>query len=194
MEERRIQKENATQQAKHVAEQKLCFACLQSNHSFRNCSKARSASSQFVKARTTCSYMELKKNFPPKDTKSSPASGNANNNYESTNAAVGIIHSQVSTKGPLPVPSLAVSSDATITNALVLCDSASTQSWVSTDLVKRLHLVGTPVNLTIIGFNFTSLMKSHQVSFQVFAETNTSEFSFSFPFFGRIIFALDRIA
>ena len=30
-----------TQRAKHVAEQKLCFACLQSNHSFCNCSKAR---------------------------------------------------------------------------------------------------------------------------------------------------------
>ena len=120
------------------------------------------------------------KNFPPKDTKSSPASGNANAKHVSTNAAVGDIHSQESTKGLLPVASLAVSSDATITNALALCDSASTHSWVSADLVKRLHLVGTPVNLTINGFNSTSLMKTQQVSFQVSAETNNSEFSFSF--------------
>ena len=35
-----FKEKNATQRAKHVAEQKLCFACLQSNHSFRNCSKA----------------------------------------------------------------------------------------------------------------------------------------------------------
>ena len=80
----------------------------------------------------------------------------------------------------LPVASLAVSSDATITNALALCDSASTYSWVSADLVKRLRLVGTPVNLAINGFNSTSLMKTHQVSFQTSAETNNSEFSFSF--------------
>ena len=111
-----FEEKNATQRAKHVAEQKLCFACLHSNHSFCNCSKAR--------------------------------------------------------KCPKP--------DATMANALVLCDSASTHSWVFADLVKRLHLVGTPVNITINGFNSTSLMKTHQVSFQVSAETNNSEFSFSF--------------
>ena len=116
----------------------------------------------------------------PKDTKISPASVNANTKHVSTNAALGDIHSQESTKGLLPVASLAVSSDATITNALALCDSASTHSWVSADLVKRLHLVGTLVNLTINGFNSTSLMKTHAVGFQVFAETNNSEFSFSF--------------
>ena len=118
--------------------------------------------------------------FPPKDTKSSPASGNANTKHVSTNAAVGDIHSQESTKGLLPVASLAVSSDAAITNDLALCDSASTHSWVSADLVKRLHLVGTPVNLTINGLNSTSVMKTHQVNFQVSAETNNSDFSFSF--------------
>ena len=118
--------------------------------------------------------------FPPKDTKSTTASGNANAKHVSTNAAVGDIHSQESTKGLLPVASLAVSADATITNALALCDSASTHSWVSADLVKRLHLIGTPFNLTINGFNSTSVMKTHQVSFQVSADTNNSEFSFFF--------------
>ena len=118
--------------------------------------------------------------FPSKDTNSSPESGNANTKYVSNNAAVGNIHSQKSTKGLLPVASLAVSSDATINNALAFFDSASTHSWVSADLVERLHLVGTTINLTIKRFNSTSLMKTHQVSFQVSAETNNSEFSFSF--------------
>ena len=31
----------ATQRAKYVAEQKLCFACLNGNHSFRQCSRAK---------------------------------------------------------------------------------------------------------------------------------------------------------
>ena len=132
--------------------------------------------------------------FPPKDTKGPPASGNANTKYLSTNAAVGNIHIQESTKGLLPIASLAVSSDATMTNAQVLCDSASTLSWVSADLVKRLHLVGTPVNLTINGFNSTSLLKTHQVGFQVSAEKNIGEFSFFFELMLRTVFALDWIA
>ena len=175
-----FKEKNATQRAKHVAEQKLCFACLQSNHSFCNCSKARKCPKPDCESTHNVLLHGAEKIFPPKDTKSSPASGNANTKHVSTNAAVGDIHSQESTKGLLPVASLAVSSDATITNALALCDSASTHSWVSADLVKRLHLVGTPVNLTIIGFNSTSLMETHQVSIQVSAETNNSEFSFSF--------------
>ena len=175
-----FKEKNATQRAKHVAEQKLCFACLQSNHSFRNCSKARKCPKPDCESTHNVLLHGAEKIFPPKDTKSSPASGNANTKHVSTYAAVGDIHSQESTKGLLPVASLAVSSDATITNALALCDSASTHSWVSADLVKRLHLVGTPVNLTINGFNSTSVMKTHQVNFQVSAETNNSEFSFSF--------------
>ena len=134
------------------------------------------------------------KTFPSKDTKSSPASGNANTKHVSTNAAVGDIHSQELTKGLLPVASPVVSADATITNALALCDSASLHSWVSADLVKRLQLVGTPVNLIINGFNSTSLMKTQQVSFQVSAETNKINFRFLFELMLRIIFVLDRIA
>ena len=144
-----FKEKNVTQRAKNVAEQKLCFACLQSNHSFCNCSKARKCPKPDCESTHNVLLYGAEKIFPAKDTKSSPASGNANAKHKSTNAAVGDIHSQESTKGLLPVASLAVSADATITNALVLCDCASTHSWVSADLVKRLHLVGTPVNLTM---------------------------------------------
>ena len=187
-------KKNATQRAKHVAEQKLCFAFLQSNHSFRNCRKARKCPKPDCESMHNVLLHGAEKIFHPKDTKSSPASGNANTKHVSTNAAVGDIHSQESTKGLVPAASFAVSSDATITNALALCDSASTHSWVSANLVKRLHLIGTPVNLTINGFNSTSVMKTHQVSFQVSARTNNSDFRFLFELMFRIIFALDRIA
>ena len=172
-----FKEKKATQRAKHVPEQKLCFACL---HSFRNFSRARRCPKPDCESTHNVLLHGDEKNFPPKDTKSSPASGNAKIKHVSTNAAVGDIHSQESTKGLLPVATLAVSSDATITNALALCHSASTPSWVSADLVKRLHLVGTLVNLTINCFISTSLMKTHQVSFQVSAETSKSEFSFCF--------------
>ena len=144
------------------------------------CSKVRKCPKPDCESTHNVLLHGAEKVFPPKDTKSFPASGNANTKHKSTNAVVGDIHSQESTKGLLPVQSLAFSEDATITNALALCDSASTHSWVSADLIKRLHLVGTPVNLIINGFNSTSVMKTHQVSFQVSADTNNSEFLFYF--------------
>ena len=36
-----FKEKNATQRAKYVAEQKLCFACLNGNHSFRQCSRTK---------------------------------------------------------------------------------------------------------------------------------------------------------
>ena len=103
-----FKEKNATQRAKHVAEQKLCFACLQSNHSFRNCSKARKCPKPDCESPHNVLLRGAEKIFPSKDSKSSPASGNANTKHVSTNAAVGDIHSQESTKGLLPVASLAV--------------------------------------------------------------------------------------
>ena len=80
---------------------------------------------------------------------------------------MGYIHSLESTKVLLPVASLAVSLVAKKTNGLVRCDSASSHSWVTVDLVKLLHLVDTPDNLIRKTFNSTSLMKTHKVIFQV---------------------------
>ena len=39
-----FEEKNAMKRAQSVAEQKICFACLQSNHSFRNCSNDRKCS------------------------------------------------------------------------------------------------------------------------------------------------------
>ena len=114
--------------AQSLAEQKICFACLQSNHSFGNCTMTESAPSQLVKALLMCSCEELKNKIPLKDTKDSPLSGNANTKHVSTNAAVCNILSQESTKSLLPAASVAVSSKEKNTKAFHLCDSASTHS------------------------------------------------------------------
>ena len=69
-----FKEKNATQRAKHVAEQKLCFACLQSNHSIRNCSKARKSPKPDCESTHNVLLHGAEKIFPPKDTKSSHAS------------------------------------------------------------------------------------------------------------------------
>ena len=55
----------------------------------------------------------------------------------STHAAVSDVHDVESSKGLLPIATLGVSSDVTSLLTLVVCDSASTHSWVSSSLVNR---------------------------------------------------------
>ena len=72
-----------------------------------------------------------------------------------------------------------MSSDVTSLLTLVLCDSASTHSWVSLSLVHRLGSVGEPVNLSISGFNSTIVVETQRVNFTVSSEPNNSDFVFS---------------
>ena len=58
-----FKEKNATQRAKHVAEQKLCMRVYRAITVFVIVARPESAPSQIVKARTTCSYMELRKFF-----------------------------------------------------------------------------------------------------------------------------------
>ena len=58
-----LKDKNATQRAKYVTEQKLCFACLNGNHSFRQCSRAKKARSQSVIAHIMSCSMEPKEYF-----------------------------------------------------------------------------------------------------------------------------------
>ena len=71
-----------------------------------------------------------------------------------------------------------VSSDVTSLLTLVLCDSASTHSWVSSSIVNRLGLIGEHVNLSISGFNSTTVVETERVKFTVSSEPNNSDFVF----------------
>ena len=72
-----------------------------------------------------------------------------------------------------------MSSDVTSLLTLVLCDRASTHSWVSLSLVHRLGPVGEPVNLSISGFISTTVVETERINFTVSSEPNNSYFVFS---------------
>ena len=118
--------------------------------------------------------------FPRKENSKVSNKAGTNKSKENTNtsthAAVSDVHDIESSKGLLPT---AVSSDLTGLLTLVLCDSASTHSWVSSSLVNRLGLVGEPVNLSISGFNSTTVVETQRVKFTVSSEPNNSDFVFS---------------
>ena len=125
---------NATQRAKYVAQQKLCFACINANHSFRQwsralkkCPKPQCDSTLFVL------FHRADKIFPRKENSNDSNKAGANNSKDNTNtsthAIVSDIHDIEKSKGLLPIVTLDVSSDVTSLLSLVHCDSASTHSW-----------------------------------------------------------------
>ena len=121
--------------------------------------------------------------FPRKENSKVSNKAGTNKSKENTNtsthAAVSDAHDIESSKGLLPIATLGVSSDVTSLLTLVLCDSASTHSWVSSSLVNRLGLVGEPINLSISGFNSTTVVETQRVKFTVSSELNNSDFVFS---------------
>ena len=131
-----FKEKNATQQAKYVAEQKLCFACLNGNHSFRQYSSAKKCPKPKCDSTHKVLLHGAEKLFPRKEksnvsNKAAGSNKSKENTNTSTHAAVSDVHDIESSKGLLPVATLGVSSDVTSLLTLDLCDSASTHSWES---------------------------------------------------------------
>ena len=177
-----FKEKNATQRAKYVAEQKLCFACLNGNHNFRQCSRAKKYPKPECDSTHNVLVHGAEKKFPRKETSNVSNKAGTNKSKENTiipiHAAVSGVHDIELSKGLLPVATLGVSSDVTSLLTLVLCDKVSTHSWVSLSLVNRLGLVAEPVNLSNSGFNSTTVVETQRVKFTVFSHPNNSDFVF----------------
>ena len=144
-----------------------------------NVLEQKSAQSQSAIAHIMSCSMEPKEYFLGRKIQMSRIRLEQTNPNTSTHAAVSDVHDIESSKGLLPIATLGVSSDVTSLLTLVLCDSASTHSWVSSSLVNHLGLVGEPVNLSISGFNSTTVVETQRVKFTVSSEPNNSDFVFS---------------
>ena len=179
-----FKEKNATQRAKYVAEQKLCFACLNGNQSFRQCSEAKKCPNpECDSTHNVLLHGAEKKIFPRRENSNVPTKAGSNkckeNTKTSTHAAVGDVHDIESSKELLPITTLGVSSDVASLLTLVVCDSASTHLWVSSSLVNRLGLLGEPVNLSTSGFSSTTVVEIQRVKFKVSSEPSKSDFVFS---------------
>ena len=157
-----FKEKNATQRAKYVAEQKLCLACLNGNHSFRQCSRAKKWPKPECDSTHNVLLHGAEKLFPWKEnsivSKKAGTNKSKENTKTSTHTAVSDIQDIESFKGLLPIATLGVSSDVTSLLTLFLCDSASTHSCVSSSIVNRLGLEGEPINLSISGFISTTVV------------------------------------
>ena len=97
------------------------------------------------------------------DSNKAGANKSKENTNTSTHAAVSDVHEIESSKKLLPIATLGVNSDVTSLLTLVLCDSASTHSWVSFPLVNHLGLMSELVNLSISGFNSNTVVETQRV-------------------------------
>ena len=129
-----FKEKNATQRAKYVAEQKLCFACLNGNHSFRQCFRAKKCPNLECDSTHNVLLHKTEKIFPQKGNSNISNKAGTNKSKEnkniSTYAAVSDIPDIESSKGLLPIATLGLSSDVTSLLTMVLCDRALTHSWV----------------------------------------------------------------
>ena len=62
--------------------------------------------------------------------------------------------------------------------ALFLCNTACSHSWISSELAKRLHVKGTPLNLTVNGINTQETISTEavQVNLTPIGENTCSPF------------------
>ena len=164
-----------TQRAKVVVEAKLCFSCFRDKHMFRQCKSPRKCRKDGCNSSHNTLFHGAERVFPAKPS--------TNNNINTSKWSAGIsrpttgqqqpsrtttLSSVTDVKGLLQVTvlNLTNSSGNNIT-ALVLCDTACSNTWVSDSLAARLGLQGTALKLTVEGIKTEELIDTKVVQLTV---------------------------
>ena len=164
-----------TQRAKAVAEAKLCFSCLRDEHMFRQCPSPRKCRKDGCNSSHNTLLHGAERVFPAKpstnnniDTSKSNAGTSRPSTGQLQPSKTTTLSSVTDVKGLLQVTELKVTnSSGTSTTALVLCDTACSNSWVSDSLAARLGLQGTALKLTVKGINTEELIDTKVVQLTV---------------------------
>ena len=169
-----------TQRAKIAAENKLCFSCLNGKHSFRTCPNQRKCNHEGCRSTHNILLHGAERIFTASgQNKSADASQPKVNSTKTSTTAVdnASTHGTSSTsgltsitdvKGLLQVLEVDLEGQSQkCARALVLCDTACSHSWISSELAKRLHLRATPFNLTVNGINTQETISTEAVQVKV---------------------------
>ena len=176
----RVFEENSpTQRARVVAEAKLCFSCLREKHMFRQCPNPRKCRKDGCNSSHNTLLHGAERVYP---SKSPSNNNNSNSNAGANQSKLPSVQSSSKTttlssvsnvKGLLQVTELQLkSSSGEDTTALVLCDTACSNSWVTNDLAKRLGLHGTALKLTVKGINTEEVVDTKLVELIVTPRDN----------------------
>ena len=148
-----------------MAEAKLCFSCLREKHLFRQCPNPRKCRKDGCNSSHNTLLHGAEKVY---QSKSPSNNNNSNSNAGANQSKLSSVQSSSKTttlssvsnvKGLLQVTELKLkSSSGKDTTALVLYDTAGSNSWVSNDLANRLGLHGSALKLTVKGINTQELV------------------------------------
>ena len=164
-----------SQRAKLVADNRLCFSCLRDKHTFRQCPQPRKFRAEGFNSSHNTLLHGADRVFPIKQSPNSNTaqpSGNtglskATTCQQSSNKTT-TMSSVTDVKGLLQVTELQlVSSTGVDTKALVLCDTARSNSWVASSLADRLGLHGKALKLTVKGINTEEVVDTRVVEVTV---------------------------
>ena len=139
-----------------MAEAELCFSCLREKHMFRQCLNYRKCRKDGCNSSHKTLLHGADRVYP---SKSPSNNNNSNSNVGANQSKLSSVQSSSKTttlssvsnvKGLLQVTELQLkSSSGKDTTALVLCDTACSNSWVSNDLANRLGLHCKALKLTV---------------------------------------------
>ena len=164
---------------------------MNGKHSFRTCPRQRKCTIEGCRSTHNTLLHGAERVFPVSTEKQSNVATltNVNSTKTSSNtvenaksmgtASSSGLTSITDVKGLLQVLEVDLLSPSDVrTRALVLCDTACSHSWISSELASRLQLKGTPLKLTVNGINTqeTITTESVQVTVQPIGEDTCSPF------------------
>ena len=132
------------------------------------------------KASTNADRKSSRKNIP------NASSNQADTNHVPLDVSCAISNVQssiITSKGLLPIIKLQVSASFQSADWLALCESASSQSWISAKLDKCLNLSGKDLDFTVNGINTTTVVKTKQVQMKVSSNFDGFEYIFELTAF-----------
>ena len=174
------EKKTPTERAKIVAENKLCFSCFDGQHAFRNCPQPRKCTRDGCGSTHNTFLHDAEKIFPRKpepgkDSNGETTGGDCNGETSCStatgnpkkNEVTSCLPSVSDVKGLLQIAEVELQTSEKSERVLVLCDSACSHSWISSELASKLDVRGTPTKLTVHGINTNKVFDTQMVELKL---------------------------
>ena len=166
-----FRKKTPTERAKLVADNKHRFSCFRPNHSFRQCPQRRKCSEESCESSHNTFLHGAERSFQRKS-----ETPNRKNPETSTYIRTTRMNNQVAessgipsvdVKGLLQITEVGIQSNDQLEKVLALCDSACSNSWISSRLADKLNAKGTPTKLKVHGINFHQVVNTQMVELKL---------------------------
>ena len=167
-----FRKKTPTERAKVVAENKLCFSCFNGQHAFCNCPQPRKCTKDGCGSTHNTLLHGAEKIFPIKYESGKAGNGEATTCSVTTaiqkkDEVTSCLPSISDVKGSLQITEVEVQTSEKSAKVLVLCDSACSHSWISSELANKLDVRDTPTKLTVRGINSNKVVDTQMVELKL---------------------------